>query len=59
MKPAAIFYMPSCLEFDLIKLELNTLIKLLCTREYDSQCSKDFVRLLSIINVYLGEKTTV
>ena len=25
-------------------------------REFGSQCSKDFVRLLSIINVYLREK---
>ena len=37
-------------------MELNTLVRVLCTREYDSQCSKDFVRLLSIINVYLLEK---
>ena len=26
-------------------------------RVYDSQCSKDFARLLSIINVYLLEKS--
>ena len=37
-------------------MELNTLISVLCMREYDSQCSKDFVRLLSIMNVYLRKK---
>ena len=37
-------------------MELNKLIRVFCTREYDSQCSKDFVKLLSIINVYLREK---
>ena len=35
-----------------------TLIRVFCTREYDIQGSKVFVRLLSIINVYLQEKQT-
>ena len=37
-------------------MELNILTSVLCTKEYDSQGSKVFVRLLSIINVYLREK---
>ena len=37
-------------------MELNILIRVLCTRGYDIQGSKDFVRFLSIINVYVREK---
>ena len=37
-------------------MEINILIRVLCLREYDSQGSKDFVRILLIINVYLREK---
>ena len=37
-------------------IELNILIRVFCTREYDIQGSKVFVRLLSIINVYLQEE---
>ena len=40
-------------------MELNILISVLCTRKYVSQGSEAFVRLLSIINVYLLEKTII
>ena len=37
-------------------MELNILISFLCTRVYDIQDSKVFVKPLSIINVYLRDK---
>ena len=37
-------------------MELNILTSLLCVREYDIQGSKVFVKLLSIVNVYLRVK---
>ena len=37
-------------------MELNTMVSVLCKREYDFQYSNDFEKLLSIINVYLLEK---
>ena len=45
--------------YNVQNMELNTLIRVLCMRGFGSQCSKDLVRLLSIINVYLREKTTI
>ena len=38
-------------------MELNLLIGFLCTREYDMQGGKVFVKLLSMINVNLRKKT--